>query len=140
MSLLYEDETYSIIGAAMEVHNVLGTGFLEPVYQEALEQEFIMRKISYKRESLIPVNYKDIELSKYYIADFFCYDKIIVELKALSALNAEHLAQVMNYLKASGLQLALLINFGKSKLEYKRIIRENPRSSADTIGEAPHDR
>jgi GxxExxY protein len=131
MALLYENESYSIIGAAMEVHNELGCGFLEAVYQEALEREFKSRSIPYKREALTDIYYKGVKLDKQYIADFICYDKIIVELKALSKLVSDNQAQVLNYLKATGYKLGLLINFGTTKLEYKRIIRENPRVSAD---------
>jgi GxxExxY protein len=125
MGYLYEQETYKIIGAAMEVHSVLGCGFLEAVYQEALEKEFSLQDIPYKREVTLPIYYKDKLLQKTYIADFVCFEKIIVELKALSNLTNEHLAQVLNYLKATKLKLGLLINFGKPSLEYKRIIREN---------------
>jgi GxxExxY protein len=125
MELLYKDEAYAIIGAAMEVHKELGYGFLESIYQEALEQEFNLQHIPYRREVLISVCYKKIVLSKNYIADFTCYDKIIVELKALSTLNSEHQAQVLNYLKASKFKLGILINFGTKSLEYQRIIREN---------------
>jgi GxxExxY protein len=133
MDLLYENETYKIIGASMEVHKELGTGFLEAVYQEALEKELALQNIPFKREVILPIYYKNILLQKAYIADFICYDKIIVELKALSALNAEHIAQLLNYLKATDLKLGLLINFGKQSLEHKRIIRENSRNLR-TIG------
>jgi GxxExxY protein len=124
---LYKEECYKIIGAAMEVHRQLGAGFLEAVYQEALEYEFIERKIPYKRESELPIFYKGRKMQKKYIADFVCYDKIIVELKALSALTTEHDAQVLNYLKATNMKLGLLINFGKPSLEFKRLIRERPQ-------------
>ena len=124
MNLLYEEETYLIIGAAMAVHRELGHGFLEAVYQEALENEFILRQIPYKREEPITIYYKGTPLNKYYTADFICYDKIIIELKALSAFKNEHQAQVLNYLTATGLNLGLLINFGKSSLDHKRIINE----------------
>ena len=123
MSLLYEKETYSIIGAAMTVHNELGCGFLETVYQEALEKEFKLRDIPYKREMPLRIYYKNEPLDKYYIADFICFDKIIVELKALSAITPEHHGQVLNYLSATKLNLGLIINFGKKKLEHKRIIK-----------------
>ena len=88
MELLYEEETYLIIGAAMAVHQELGNGFLEAVYQEALEKEFILRKIPYKREVPVTIYYKNEPLNKCYISDFICYNKIIIELKALSALNS----------------------------------------------------
>jgi len=120
--LLYKQEVYSIIGAAMEVHTVLGCGFLEAVYQEALRLEFSNRNIPCEAEKLIQINYKGIVLKKYYQADFVCYDKIIVELKALSALSSEHESQLLNYLKAKNIQLGLLINFGQKQLSYKRFI------------------
>ena len=124
MNLLYEDETYLIIGAAMAVHQELGCGFLEAVYQEALEKEFMFKSIPYKREMPITIYYRNEPLNKRYIVDFICYDKIIVELKALSALTTEHQAQVLNYLTATRLKLGLLLNFGKPSLENKRIINE----------------
>jgi GxxExxY protein len=123
MDFLYKTESYKIIGAAMEVHSELGCGFLEAVYQEALEKEFIYRKIPYEREKRLGIHYKEDFLSSYYVADFICYDKIIVELKALDELNSEHESQVLNYLKATGFKLGLLINFGEKSLVYKRSVR-----------------
>jgi len=123
MDLVYEKETYDIIGAAMEVHKELGQGFLEAVYQEALEKEFIEKKIPYKREIPLIIYYKNKPLEKYYIADFICYDKIIIELKALTAITSEHQAQVLNYLTATRMKLGLIINFGKKSIEHKRIIK-----------------
>ena len=122
MNYLYKNETYSIIGAAMEVHKILGAGFLEAVYQEALEKEFLLRKIPFEREKQLKIWYKGEELSKYYVADFLCYDHVIVETKALSTLIDDHLSQIINYLKATRNEIGLLINFGKESLEYKRII------------------
>jgi GxxExxY protein len=129
MAILYEKEVYAIIGAAMIVHNELGSGFLEAVYQEALEIEFSLKDIPAQREVPLQIYYKDALLSKYYIADFLCFNKIIIEIKALSKLSTEHQAQVLNYLKATGLQLGVLINFGQPKLEFKRIISEHSRNS-----------
>ena len=126
MVLLYKEETYSIIGAAIAVHQELGCGFLEAVYHEALEKEFLIRNIPYKREVPLTIYYKNEPLDKFYAADFVCYDKIIVELKALSAITNEHQAQVLNYLKATKLNLGLIINFGKQRIENKRIIKEKP--------------
>jgi len=123
IELLYEKETFSIIGAAMTVHQELGYGFLEAVYQEALEKEFQYRKIPFKREMPLKIFYKDEPLDKCYIADFICYDKIIVELKAISSLTVEHQGQMINYLAATKLKLGLLINFGKQNFEHKRIIK-----------------
>jgi GxxExxY protein len=116
-------ETYNIIGAAMEVHSTLGCGFLEAVYQEAMEIELTKRNIPYEREKRLIVNYKGIQLKKEYIADFICYENIIVELKALSGLTGEHQAQILNYLTATKNKIGLLINFGTESLEYQRLIK-----------------
>ncbi len=105
----------------MEVHKVLGCGFTEPVYQEALELEFQLRDIPYVREKNFQITYKSQLLDKEFRPDFVCYDEIIVELKAVSDFTDEHYAQVYNYLKACQMDLGLLINFGKKSLEYKRI-------------------
>ncbi|MBD3276634.1 MAG: GxxExxY protein [Candidatus Marinimicrobia bacterium] len=108
----------------MEVHRELGHGFLEAVYQEALEIEFNKQNIPYIREAALEIQYKSVPLQKTYNADFICYDKILLELKALSELsNDHHTGQVLNYLKATNFKLGLLVNFGKSSLEYKRIIK-----------------
>ena len=119
----------------MTVHQELGHGFLEAVYQEALEKEFIIMGIPFKREASLTIYYKNEPLGKFYIADFICFGKIILEIKALSAITPEHQAQIINYLKATGLKLGIIVNFGKTNLEHKRIvyeksalIRENPRT------------
>ena len=122
MDLIYKTEAYKIIGAAMEVHKELGPGFLEAVYQEALEIELQKQKIPYEREKLMNIFYKGIKLKKKYSADFVCYDKIIVEVKALSSLSSDHEAQILNYLKTTSLKLGLLINFGAKSLQYKRLV------------------
>ena len=119
---LYQNETYLIIGAMIEVHNTLGCGFLEAVYQEALAIEFEIRNIPYEREKKLLLFYKGIQLQKYYEADFVCYDKIIVELKALSALSSTHDAIMINYLKATRLKVGLLANFGEQSLKRKRLV------------------
>lgn len=106
----------------MEVHRILGCGFLEAVYQEALEKELSLRYIPYDREFSLKIKYKNFHLNKEYIVDFICYDKIILELKSLSGINTEHEAQVINYLKASEYKLGLLVNFGLPKLQYKRLV------------------
>lgn len=106
----------------MEVHRELGCGFLEAVYQEALEIIFDDSHISYKREEQMNIFFKGKPLRKHYIADFICFDSIILEVKALNELTGEHEAQVLNYLKATNFKLGLLINFGTSSLQYKRII------------------
>jgi len=121
--MIYQKESYEIIGTAMEVHRELGCGFLEEVYQEAFERELQLRGIPYEREKILTITYKDQELKKKYKADFVCYDSIIVELKALSELTSEHSSQVINYLKCTGYKLGLLINFGEDSLSYKRLVR-----------------
>jgi GxxExxY protein len=123
-NLLYKSECYRIIGSAMAVHRELGPGFLEAVYQEALEIEFLLQKIPYLAQSPVEIMYKGMLLKKQYVADFVCYEKIIVELKALSELVSEHEAQILNYLKATGLKLGILINFGEESIAFKRIIKE----------------
>ena len=115
--LLFEEETKKIINACLEVHNELGNGFLEAVYQEALAIEFDNQNIPYKREKLLPVIYKGKQLDKEYYADFVCFDKIILELKAVSILTVAHKAQVINYLKASDTAIGLLVNFGCNSLK-----------------------
>ncbi|HEY4784579.1 MAG TPA: GxxExxY protein [Bacteroidales bacterium] len=122
-TLVYKDEAYKIIGAAMAVHRELGPGFLEGVYQEALEIEFNQLHISFQREVPLTITYKEKTLQKEYVADFICYNKIIVELKAIDSLVGIHEAQVINYLKTTGFKLGLLINFGEESLTYKRLIR-----------------
>ena len=118
-----EELTGKIINACMEVHNELGNGFLEPVYQEALEEEFKIQGIPYVREKLLPVMYKGKQLKKEYYADFVCYDDIIVELKAVSVLLKPHKAQVLNYLNAANKEIGLLISFGETKLKWERITK-----------------
>lgn len=116
-----DKQTYEIIGAAMTVHRELGCGFLEAVYQAALEREFKRLGIEYEREKRLPVYYKDEVIAEYQ-ADFVCYGEVIVELKALQHLSGTEEAQVLNYLKATGLHRGLLINFGRRSLEYKRLV------------------
>ncbi len=120
--ILYKAESYKIVGACMEVHKTLGCGFLEPVYQDALALEFSNRGIPYEREKLFEIRYKGTLLPPTYKADFICFDRIIVELKALSQLTNDHAAQIMNYLKASNLKLGLLVNFGTHSLQYQRYL------------------
>ncbi len=118
---LYEKESYAIRGCLMSVFNELGSGFLEKVYQEALEREFIENEIPYKREAPLRIMYKGLPLRQEYFADFICYDKIIVELKAVTELTEVHSAQVFNYLKATGFDLAILVNFGEKQLKIERL-------------------
>ena len=122
--LLYSDFTRAIIGAAMEVHKILGQGFLESVYEEALAIEFGLRKIPYERQRAIDVIYKD-NLTKQFICDFVVYDKIIIEMKAIREISDIEKAQLLNYLKASGFNVGLLLNFGSGSLEVKRLINTN---------------
>ena len=117
-----DERTYKIIGAAMEVHRELGCGFLEPVYQEALEREFKFQGIPYKSQPKVQIYYKGQLLNKTYEPDFICYEKIIVEIKALSQLSRTEEAQILNYLKASKLSPGLLLNFGAKSLEHKRFV------------------
>lgn len=120
--IIFREETYQIVGAAIEVLNTLGSGFLEAVYQEALEIEFKNKQIPYEAQKKLLIKYKGLTLKKEYIADFICYNKIIVEIKALNRITSIEESQVLNYLKATGLQLGLIINFGNNKLEWKRLI------------------
>ena len=119
--MLFKEESYQIIGAAMEVHRQLGCGFVEAVYQEALEKEFQLRNIPYEREKELNITYKGTTLSKTFKADFICYDKIILELKSAREFTDEHFAQIYNYLRASNLELGILINFGEASIEYHRV-------------------
>ena len=123
MEFLYKKETFDIIGVAMEVHNELGPGFLEAVYQEAFEIELINQNIPYEREKVLIIFYKKEKLKREFTADFFCFGKIIVELKALSSLEGNHEAQLLNYITATNTKVGLLINFGAKSLEYKRMIK-----------------
>ena len=117
-----DKKTYSIIGAAMEVHKELGCGFLETVYQEALARKFEMQGIPNKQQHVIKILFKGKPMEKKYQPDFVCDNEIIVEIKALSRLTGNEAAQGINYLKATQLTIGLLINFGTKSLEYKRLI------------------
>lgn len=117
-----DPQTYAIIGVAMEVYNELGSGFLEGVYQDAMEIEFQNKRIPYSREYSVPIQYKGNQLGTPYRADFYCYQSIIVELKAIQQITDIEIAQTLHYLKATSTERGLLINFGKSKLDYKRLI------------------
>lgn len=120
--LLYKELTFAVIGAAMEVHKILGVGFLEAVYQAALERELTLRGIAFERKVKLPVRYKDLVVGVYE-ADLVVDGKFIVEIKSVSKLNASHQAQAMHYLAATGLRLALLLNFGTGSLEHRRVIK-----------------
>jgi GxxExxY protein len=110
--VLYKQESFNIQGAVFEVYKEMGSGFLENVYQECLEREFIARKIPFQAQRDISVRYKGVPLKQFYKADFICYESIVLELKAVKDVAPEHKAQLFNYLKATQLRLGLLINFG----------------------------
>ena len=121
--IVFKEESYKVVGAAFKVYNALGHGFLEAVYQEALEIEFQRQGIPYEREKELKIQYDGVELKQTYKADFVCFGKIIVELKAVSALDDAHRSQVYNYLHATSMKLGLLYNFGCSdELEKERIV------------------
>jgi len=120
--IVYKEESYRIIGACMRVHRTLGPGFLEAVYQEALEKEFISSKIPYIREKKLKLTYNNQPLKKYYRADFICYDKIVLEIKSVNYLNKLMINILYNHLKAIDYKLGILINFSKPSLEYKRVL------------------
>jgi GxxExxY protein len=123
VELLYKEESYAILGACFEVYKGMGCGFLEAVYQECLEIELKYQTIPFTAQREFKLNYRNQRLRQTFKPDFVCYDKIIVEIKAVSSLADEHRAQILNYLNASKMQLGLLINFGHSpKLEYERFI------------------
>lgn len=115
-----DPRTFAIIGAAMDVHRHLGSGFLEPVYQEALAIEFATQGLPFDREVELPVFYKQQQLNTVYRADFVCFDSVVVEVKALSKIAGPEEAQIINYLKATDYEIGLLLNFGGASLEYKR--------------------
>jgi GxxExxY protein len=122
--LIYKEESFKIMGACFEVYNELGCGFLEPVYQECLELEVAMQEIPFRAQEQLKLRYKDHLLKQVYEPDFICWEKVIVEIKAVSELADIHRAQLQNYLKATGHRLGLLVNFGNyPKLEWERIVR-----------------
>jgi GxxExxY protein len=120
--IIYKQESFEIIGRCMEVHNHLGGGFLEVVYKDALEIEFDEAGILFEREEEFSVNYKGVILKHKFYADFVVMGKIILEVKAVKELTDEHRAQIINYLAVSKCTLALLVNFGKGKLQYERFV------------------
>jgi GxxExxY protein len=122
MELLYKQEVYTLIGIAMTVHQELGCGFAEPIYEEAFAVELRDNNIPFERQKKLTVFYKGKPLEKYYVADLICYDGVIVELKALSTLISENEAQLLNYLKITKMRVGLLVNFGAKSLQYKRMV------------------
>ncbi len=132
MKALTENDprTFAIIGAAMEVHKQLGCGFLEAVYQEALAIEFSKRDIPFRREVRLPIHYKGQLLSTAYCVDFICFDSVIVELKAVAQMTGTEESQVINYLKATGYEVGLLLNFGGRNLQHRRLVLSKSVESA----------
>lgn len=121
--ILFREEVYKIVGVCMAVYNTLGHGFLEVVYKDAMEIEFSNIEMEFEREKEFPVFYKERRLNRTFYADFCLFENIIVEVKAnADGILNEAIAQIINYLKASGNRLGVIVNFGKSKLEYKRIV------------------
>jgi len=119
---MHKELSYSVVGAAQEVHRVLGPGFLEAIYEEALAHELTLRSISYERQKLLKVNYKGLLLGEYR-ADLVIEKRIILEIKAITSLTAAQEAQALHYLAATGFRLAILLNFGRESLQTKRIVR-----------------
>lgn len=123
-AIILKEESYAVMGACFEVYREKGCGFIEPVYQECLDIELRLQSIPFTASPKLPLSYKNQKLKKIFRPDFICFGLIIVEIKAVSALNDIHRAQVHNYLKATGFQLGLLVNFGTTpKIEYERIVR-----------------
>ena len=118
----YEQETYKIIGAALEVAKNLGSGFLESVYHEAMAIELSKQRIPYKAQEQLVIMYKGMQLEKTFIADFLCYELVIVELKAIREITKREQAQLLNYLRAANSEIGIILNFGSRKLTWKRMI------------------
>jgi GxxExxY protein len=127
--IIYKEESYKIIGACMKVHKKLGPGFLEKVYCEALEIEFKKAEIPYMREKKLPIYYDNQLMKTYYKADFVCYDKIILEVKAAKILIEAHVQQTLSNTVSTKFSLGLLVNFGTQSLTYKRLVNSNSRNS-----------
>jgi GxxExxY protein len=122
--LLFKEEVFQIVGAAMEVYNQLGNGFLEAVYQETLAIEFSLRGIPFLAQPSLKIIYKERVLDQKYVPDFVVYDQIIIELKAIKSIGPNEEAQLLNYLKTSGLRVGVLLNFGaERRLEWSRYIK-----------------
>ncbi|OGS71660.1 MAG: hypothetical protein A3F91_12400 [Flavobacteria bacterium RIFCSPLOWO2_12_FULL_35_11] len=120
--IVYKEESFKIIGACMKVHRSLGAGFLEAVYEEALEKEFQIQNIPFKKQVKLELFYENQKLKKQYRADFVCFDTIVLEIKAVSQMPVVFNAQLKNYLKCTKMELGMLINFGTPSLTYKRIL------------------
>jgi len=125
--IIFKEESYKIIGSCLAVFNKMGSGFLESVYQEALEIQFKHDKVPFEKEKRLHIKFNDIQLDKFFKADFVCFRNIIVELKATPFIHKNDIAQVLNYLRATDMRLGILVNFGEKSLVYKRVL--NSRSS-----------
>lgn len=125
--IVFKEESYRIVGSCLSVFNKLGSGFLESVYQEALEKQFKQDNIPFEKEKRLHIKFDDIQLDKFFKADYICFNSIIVELKATPFIHNNDLAQVLNYLRATDMRLGILVNFGEKSLNYKRIL--NSKSS-----------
>ena len=135
LELFMKDESYAVIGAAIEVHRVLGPGFLEKVYQEALQVELKARRIPFEAEKKIGIAYKGESLTQSYFADLVCFEQIIVEMKALKRLSGREDAQILNYMRATGLKVGLLFNFGShGKLEHRRFVGQRGQELGNGSG------
>jgi GxxExxY protein len=133
-NIIYKEESYKIIGACFEVYKQKGFGFTEPVYQECLQIEFELQNIPFIAQPKIQMDYKGRVLEQYFKPDFICYEKIIVEIKAVERLIEEHQSQTLNYLNATKFELALLVNFGSyPRVDYKRIANDRNKSLRDEI-------
>ena len=122
-ALILKDEVYAVVGAAIEVHRELGPGFLEAVYQEAMEAELRLLNIPFEAQKPVAIRYKDRILDKKYFADLVCFKQVLVEIKVIDRLPGKEHAQILNYLKATGLRVGVLANFGShGKLEWKRFV------------------
>lgn len=125
--IIYREESYRIVGSCLAVFNKLGTGFLESVYQEALEIQFKHDKVPFEKEKRLHIKFDDMQLDKFFKADYVCFGNIIVELKATPFIHNNDISQVLNYLRATDMRLGILVNFGEKSLTYKRVL--NSRSS-----------
>lgn len=121
-NLVYKEEFYKIIGICMEVHRLLGRGFLEIVYKDAIEYEFRVNNIPYEREKEFKINYKDIILPHKFYADFIVYENIILEIKAVNGIVDEFVKLTLNYMSCSKCKLGIIVNFGEDSLKYKRLV------------------
>lgn len=126
--IIYKEESYKIVGACMSVHAELGSGFLEAVYQEALEKEFTKSGIPFRRQVKLNIFYQEEKLKKYYRADFLCYEDIVVELKVAHFISKDNYRQLLNYLNATKKRLGILVNFGTPSLTYKRVLNSSAAS------------